>query len=72
MSERRRFKVRLTPREAALVLNAVSAVHDDNTDCLSGVTGYRAEGDEREVLKEESAALRRVRDALRRQFGRND
>jgi len=72
MSERRKFKVKLTPREAEIIQRAVSIVHDENTELLRGIDdGWgRPAGEERAELLEESAALRRVRNALRRQFGR--
>jgi len=72
MSERCKFKVKLTPREAEIIQRAVSIVHDENTELLRGIDdGWgRPAGEERAELLEESAALRRVRNALRRQFGR--
>lgn len=64
---RKCYKIRLTPLEAGIVLEVVNDIHEDNTAGLRGELGWRAEGGERDQLKEENAALRRVRDALKRQ-----
>jgi hypothetical protein len=67
---RKTFKINLTPREAALVYTVLKAQHEANTQDLVGTFGYRIlDPDCRVSIKEESAALRRVRDALARQMG---
>ena len=66
--ERNTYKIKLTTGEAETVLRVVNDIHDDNTGCLTGANGYHAFGTERDAIKAESAALRRVRDALRRKL----
>jgi len=51
----------------------VGDIHDDNTESLRGGEYiWKPQGEMRERVKEESAALRRVRDALRRQMPEED
>jgi len=67
---RKTYKIRLTPREAVLALAVIQAQHEANTQDLVGTFGYQLlDPDGRAAVKEESAALRRVRDALKRQMG---
>jgi len=67
-STRKTFKINLTPHEAALVLQLICDAHDENTQDLTVYCMYYS-ADTASQIKEESAALRRVRDALQRQIG---
>ena len=69
MIKRTTFKVRLTTKEAEAILDMVERSHDENTEALVGDRGfYSRHPEERDAVKEESVALRRVRDALKRQL----
>jgi hypothetical protein len=60
----------LTVDQAKVVLELVSAAHDDNTAGLRGEGGWHYEGEIRQGMKTENVDLRAVRDRIRRELKR--